>query len=147
MCIFYLMGAALFCGYKFGYMFAFPVEPNTFIKPSGIHGLGLFAKRNIMSGEEIEQGSADYANYLNEWIEYNKTCKKKSFCFARGYCMINHSDSPNTSRLGGDYNIYATRFIKEGEEITENYHDLPDESNPFFGTSFEEYIFRAKDKK
>lgn len=102
---------------------------NTFIKPSTIHGLGLFAMVDIPKGEEIIQGAADFS-YTDEWIKYTKTQKVKSFSYHKGYCMINHSKRPNTAR-GNEFSIIAAKRIPAGEEITEDYYALPDEQNPF----------------
>jgi len=115
---------------------------NTFIKPSKIHGLGLFANRHISKGEEIIQ--ADKINLtknIDDWIAYNKKAKVKSMTYEKGYCMVNHSDKPNTVR-GEDFGIFARRDILSGEEITEDYNALPDEENPF-KNNIEEMIFRA----
>lgn len=105
--------------------------PNTYIKPSIIHGLGLFAGTDIPAGTEIVQGKAkiDHTNQ-DEWIKYNRT-QKRSTNFIGGWCMVNHADEPNTHRAPDGIKIYASRDIKKDEEITENYHLLPDENNPF----------------
>jgi SET domain-containing protein len=115
---------------------------NTFIKPSTIHGLGLFAKRNIASGEEIIQGLADYSDpYRDEWIRYKKS-GKRSFNFDQGYCMINHSKLPNTRR-GLQRSIYAKHKICAGEEITEDYNRLPHAENPFLVHSLEKMMYES----
>lgn len=105
-------------------------RPNTYIKPSQIHGLGVFASRAIMKGESIFQGKADYKNYIGEWVRYNKT-GKVSEGFTNGWCMINHSDHPNSCRGTEFHSILANRNIFKGEEITEDYFKLPSGENPF----------------
>lgn len=112
---------------------------NTFIKPSKIHGLGLFAKRDIFEGEEILQGVADF-DYREEWILYLKTIKKKSYAYNNGYCMVNHSETPNTKRNELD-KIAASVTINQGDEITEDYNALPDNENPFKGLSLEYLMY------
>ena len=62
----------------------------------------------------------------------------------KGYCLVNHSESPNTKR-GGEENleVFSTTDIQEGEEITENYYALPDNHNPFYN-NLEEMIFHCQ---
>lgn len=119
---------------------------NTHIKPSKIHGLGLFATYDIAIGEEIIQGFADFNNYQDEWIRYVKKWKVKSFAFNEGFCMVNHSDSPNTVR-GNDRRIIACRNILIGDEITEDYNKLPDEENPFINPWQEQLWLAMKDRR
>ncbi len=105
-------------------------QPNTFIKPSTIHGLGVFASVDIKKGEVVEQGPADYDNHLDEWAAYMRKQKTRSLGFSRGWCLVNHSDTPNTAR-GENDTIVALRDIAIGEEITEDYNKLPEANNPF----------------
>ena len=107
------------------------IEANTFIKPSPIHGLGLFAVADILKGEVIIQGKANMNEFKAEWIHYNKKEKSPSVNFQYGFCMMNHSDAPNTHR-DTEMIISASRDIKKGEEITEDYNKLPDTDNPFY---------------
>lgn len=118
-------------------------KANTYIKPSTIHGLGLFAKVDIKKGERIIQGLADFS-FQDEWIIYVKKWKIKSFSYNNGYCMVNHSEKPNTKR-GKKMVILALQNIKAGEEITEDYNSLPDKENPFIGLNIEEMVWRAKE--
>lgn len=116
---------------------------NTIIKPSEIHGLGLFADRDIQIGEEIIQADhIDFSKNISDWIRYNKTAKKKSFAYNNGYCMINHSKTPNTKR-GENSSIIACAIINKGEEITEDYFALPDNENPFYN-NIEESIYHYR---
>lgn len=115
---------------------------NTHIKPSPIHGLGLFATYDIAEGEEIFQGYADFNNFQDEWIRYVKKMKIKSYAFNEGWCMVNHSDKPNTER-GEDNCIIAISNILIGDEITEDYNSLPDDENPF-KNPFPELLWQAK---
>lgn len=123
-------------------------EPNTYIKPSSIHGLGLFAKVDIAKGQLIIQGKADFEVDIYSWLRYLKNIKVKSFAYNNGCCMVNHSESPNThrSKRGG---IVASFDIKKGFEITEDYNALTDEENPFksVGGFLQEAIFHAKHRK
>ncbi len=116
---------------------------NTFVKPSSIHGLGLFAKVNIKKGDQILQGLAEFDKYIDEWIAYVKKWKIKSFAHNNGYCMINHCETPNTSR-GKERRIYALVDIDKGLEITEDYYALPDNENPFIGINLEKIFYDIK---
>jgi len=118
---------------------------NTYIKPSSIHGLGLFAKIDILKGEEIIQGKIDWSFY-NEWIEYKKTNKTRSFAFHNGYCLINHCENANVKR-GKKMEIIAKRKIMKGEEITEDYYALPEKENPFLVFNLEKLIFESQNVK
>lgn len=120
-------------------------QVNTYVKPSQIHGLGLFASEDIKEGERIIHGNPDYS-FVEEWVRYKKTEKIKSFTLARGYCMINHSEEPNTHREGKDLHIIASRDIQKGEEITEDYYKLGDDHNPFeTHNNLEEFLWRCKE--
>jgi SET domain-containing protein len=112
------------------------------IKPSKIHGLGLFASREIKKGERVNQGKADYDNYRDEWREYIHKTKTPSCNFVWKTCMINHADVPNTNR-GKHFNVYANRLIKQGEEITEDYNKLPVLQNPFKTNGMEQILFES----
>lgn len=109
-------------------------KPNTYIKPSKIHGVGLFAAVKILRGEEIVHGGPNYNVFQDEWIEYNKR-GDPSFNLKVKLCCINHSEFPNCSRKGLSTEeqliIFATRDIEENEEITEDYNLLADWNNPF----------------
>lgn len=123
-------------------------NPNTHIKPSDIHGLGLFATYDIMKWDRIVQGYADFNNFQDEWIRYVKKWKIKSFAFNNGYCMVNHSETPNTKRGRNNF-IIACKNILIGDEVTEDYNALPDEENPFvFPNNLQEVMFNQnKDHK
>lgn len=114
---------------------------NCYIKPSQIHGVGLFALEDIKAGDiiEVELAKCDYSRDYKEWAKYLKETTKKSFALTQGYCVINHSGEPNVFR-GDEIIIIAKTDIKKGEEIVENYYDLPDNHNPFYNR-FEEIYF------
>lgn len=120
-------------------------KANTYIKPSQIHGLGVFAMQAIMKGESIIQGKADYKNYIGEWIRYNKR-GQISRGFDKGFCMINHSDNPNSCRAN-NFSIIANRNIFKDEEITECYNQLPAYENPFVMKQYEEFFDFIKNIK
>lgn len=77
-------------------------------KPSDIHGVGVFAKKDIYAGDLIGDGTLDgkYRTTLGRWT--------------------NHSPSNNAQgffKPDGNIAMYATRDILEGTEILLNYRD------------------------
>lgn len=75
------------------------------VRPSRIHGVGLFARRGI------EEGSA-----LFRAIEAGRLTRVAKY--------INHSSAPNSTLMqsgGGEYVEVATAPIREGEEVTADY--------------------------
>lgn len=117
-------------------------KPNTYVKPSLIHGLGLFASCDIKQGEEIIHGEPDYSNHTLEWMKYQREAKIPSWNLAMGFCMINHSEQPNTIR-GKEDRVLASLDIKAGSEITEDYTKLPDNHNPFTAFNLPKEMFES----
>lgn len=110
---------------------------NVRIAPSEIHGVGLFALKDIPEGTELyldlmpEVFKVSYKklknnvpSYIHDVIveRWPHVANGSAFVYpdARYVCYMNHSDNPNydpsTDR--------AIRDIKAGEEITENYKDI-----------------------
>ena len=86
------------------------------IKESNIEGLGLFAKKNIE--QNFDLGSSH--------IKVPVIC---GFIRTSIGGFLNHSKNSNCElslELDWDdykvYNVYTTKKIKEGEELTLNYH-------------------------
>ncbi|MBU3897190.1 MAG: SET domain-containing protein [Nanoarchaeota archaeon] len=112
------------------------------LKPSKIHGIGLFAIRNIPKGENPFKSEPK-----QKWIKVNKNVFKCSdpeifkiiddfYWFdkkgngwipERGfYAMglsfyLNHSKKPNLKRNDENGNFIALRDIKKNEELTVDY--------------------------
>ncbi len=111
------------------------INPNTYVKPSAIHGVGLFALTNIKVGEEIIHGVPNYDDFKDEWLNYAYKQIEVSLMLKIGGCCINHSEFPNCKRKGNidkDISvILSTRLILKNEEILEDYHQMPDWNNPF----------------
>ena len=112
------------------------------IKPSKIHGVGIFAIKNIPKG----------ANPFNlakplKWLKYNRSeltklprhVKKIISDFYAGdkhsvwlpaaglnvfdiSFYINHSDKPNVASKDGGENFVAVKNIRAGEELTSDYN-------------------------
>jgi SET domain-containing protein len=116
----------------------------TRLKPSKIHGVGVFAIRDIPKGryvftdddepivwiekqsieslpEELKQFYKDFAI-----IKGGKYGCPKSFDALTTAWYLNHSDIPNVA-VDKEYRFYALRDIKAGEELTTNYHTYSDE--------------------
>lgn len=104
------------------------------LAPSKIHGVGVFAIRDIRKGEKMYcKGSPNAKKYqgdisvlrpeIRELILQRWTTADKDFPFlspnddARLISFMNHSDTPNYDK----YNDIALKEIKRGEEITEKY--------------------------
>jgi SET domain-containing protein len=107
------------------------------LKPSDIHGLGVFAAENIKEGTVVFKHDAeldgwfdnkDYNPALNSLIQkycpydsklnkYIKACDNVNW--------MNHSDQPNLS--APTYYIHiANKDILIGEELTVNYNEVSD---------------------
>ena len=90
------------------------------VRPSPIHGLGVFAKRRIRKGERIGRymgRRTDRDGRYVLWVEDSGTW--------RGYCgygrlrYLNHDSRPNAEFDGRD--LYATQDICPGQEVTFHY--------------------------
>lgn len=118
----------------------------TKIAPSEIHGLGLFADQDIEIGQEVwryhEETSQIYAlnSFLSlcEELPFEKIQYFLSYSYLRGNRVfylsdntkfINHDANAANLFLESDYSEKASRDIKCGEELLENYmlsYDLLD---------------------
>ena len=108
-------------------------------RPSGIHGIGGFAKTNIVAGTRVVE-------YTGERITKSESLRRceagNEFIFSlddewdldgsvswNPACFLNHSCDPNCEAEpeGGRVWIVARRDIRAGNEITFNYgYDLED---------------------
>ena len=111
----------------------------TRLKPSKIHGIGVFAITNIKKGTFIFYGDEDSEMI---WIKKSKLKKlpkeierlHEDFCILKNGVYgcpvnfnsmtvawyLNSSKKPNVG-CDKDYNFYALRNIKAGEELTVDY--------------------------
>ena len=113
----------------------------TIVKPSTIHGLGLFAEQVIPKGtktwilnplvditytkEQIETFSEEFRNYLSMYA-YEIEDGKRVLC-GDGARHMNHSDNPNIDSIP-PYEDMTNRDILPGEELTINYYLFDKES-------------------
>ncbi|MGB0087508.1 MAG: SET domain-containing protein-lysine N-methyltransferase [Rhodomicrobiaceae bacterium] len=122
----------------------------TYVAPSTIEGLGVYAEEFIPSGTLIWQLNPkfvatfsrgdieDFPPHIREFVE------KYSFPHLERNDLLvveldngrfmNHTEEPNTDFTEFS-NGYATRDIHEGEEITCNYHEF----DPTFVGTFPNY--------
>jgi SET domain-containing protein len=98
------------------------------VKKSTIHGFGVFADKDIRSGEKLEECAFVFSNTEDEVIiDYIFEAGKK-FALLFGYgSLYNHSDDPNAeysfNMKGRVATFKAARAIKKGEEIFVSYGD------------------------
>jgi SET domain-containing protein len=112
------------------------------LKPS-VHGIGVFAAHDIMAETYLRLfGNEDKTNDVSV-IRNKKDVPEffRTYCVDRGEellcpadfgCMelgwhVNHSSTPNAHHK--NYEFYALRDIKAGEEITINYNTLEEPDN------------------
>lgn len=111
------------------------------LKPSPVHGIGVFAIRDIPKGcrtifskaacewiklsfEEVEQLPAHSRNLIETYCLYDET-----HYFVPDYGLklmdlvlyLNHSDEPNIASINDGEQFEALRDIREGEELLVNY--------------------------
>lgn len=109
----------------------------TRLAPSKIHGVGVFALRDIYKGQNLFMDftpvvyTLPYANFKELFPEvrqlllerWPRVVKGSRFAFPteRLQALMNHADDPNYDAQ----NDLALRDIKQGEEITEDYRLIP----------------------
>ncbi|MDE2019457.1 MAG: SET domain-containing protein [Patescibacteria group bacterium] len=116
---------------------------NASVRPSSIHGLGLFANKAIPEGTRIWQYSPgldaeiDPAHFEKlsqrgkDFILFYGFLSRKSGNYHLSYDnvrFINHAEQGNvtvdTSVDDVEYPLIAARDIQAGEELTQNYYDF-----------------------
>ena len=97
--------------------FTYPGEQKKYnVKDSNIEGKGVFASKNIESGELVGtmiSNSGEDPRLEGEWEDLAR--------------KINHQKDNNSlmRRDGDDYNLYTKENISKGEELTMDYKDTP----------------------
>lgn len=105
------------------------------IKPSKIHGYGVFAKHDIPKNTMIWETKTGFdrmfdKKYYQGLNEVQKKFIKTTFStcdkYFHSYCdyaiLTNHSYNPNVIPLN-DTNAIASKDIKAGDELTQDYRD------------------------
>lgn len=116
------------------------------IKDTGKYGRGIFATRDIKTGELIEV-SPVLTSSKNDW-KYLKKTVLYNYCFswgenyehtaiALGYgSLYNHSYTPNAEYNNNIDNLsidfYAIADIIDGQEITINYNESSEDNSPLW---------------
>lgn len=114
------------------------------LKPSAIHGIGVFAIRDIPKGcrtifssgvgewkklpiADVEQLPAAVRNLVETYCLYDE---ENYFVPDYGFKLmdlalyLNHSGTPNLASVNEGEYFEATRDIKEGEELLVNYNSI-----------------------
>jgi len=107
------------------------------LRPSTIHGVGVFANHDIDAGARLElfeddtrflpEAPSEPAKRLLDALSVigeggrGYYCPRSFTSTAIGW-YLNHSDTPNAGHTDWDY--LALREIKDGEEITIDYRTL-----------------------
>ena len=93
-----------------------PLPKTVAVRVSPIHGYGLFAIDNILSGTNLGISHVFAVGFKNDYIRTP----------LGGF--INHSDTPNCYKVESHkesvltyYNLHTTKNIKKGEELTVTY--------------------------
>jgi SET domain-containing protein len=109
----------------------------TWIRPSAIHGLGLFARQFIKAGTKVWEyrepcdcqiPNTKYPEKMQKFLDVYAYAPKGKDCLevcGDQSMFINHSYEP---MLVGDDTLYAARDIAVGEELTANYYEFCDDA-------------------
>ena len=109
----------------------------TYLAPSTIHGIGVFALRDIAQGQKLYVDmipkiyTLSYSKFKGNifpWVEkellkhWPQIINGSHFAYpvTRIQAYINHSDDPNYNAIDD----ILIRDVKEGEEITEDYQKI-----------------------
>lgn len=122
---------------------------NTYLAPSPVHGIGLFAAEFIPAGSTIWKFNR-YIDKIFKKEVFLAICNRLDACSLRhllnsSYCrggrffyltdnarFINHSEQYDNVSFMDDYTEVALRDISAHEELLENYLAAYDKSDFFF---------------
>ena len=116
------------------------------IKPSPLHGIGVFAIRSIPKGTRdlFSQGVGEWIKLTNAEVEalpkHSRDLVENHCLFDEGHYFVpdygfklvdlviylNHSDTPNVISINAGEFFEATRDIAEGEELLVDYGTIVD---------------------
>lgn len=119
-------------------------ETYVMLQPSGVHGIGVFAIREIPKGTR-----SLFSKHHEEWVrlpleeyetlpDYSKKLIENYCVFDKEYyyieksgfkkmdivCFLNHSEEPNLVPVENGEFFETTRDLNAGEELFLNYADL-----------------------
>jgi SET domain-containing protein len=121
-------------------------ETYVMLKPSGIHGIGVFAIRDIPKGcrDMFSKGAGEWIKVPRHEVD---ALPKHSKDLVENFCLydeenyfipdygfklmdlvvyLNHSDMPNIISINEGEYFETIRDIKEGEELLVDYGELVD---------------------
>jgi len=105
---------------------------DTYIGPSEINGIGLFAKKNISKGKIVWRFNPfldlryteveNYSRLIRDYLKKHAYLDEDGDWYLCGdnARFMNHSKTPNLITKNGK--DYAVRNIKKGEELTIDYY-------------------------
>lgn len=117
---------------------------NTILKPSSIHGLGVFATESIKKGTAVYQHNPRLDLILTATkfarldpqdqalIMHYGGIDKRLGRYRLSYDdlrFLNHSEKPNLVYDSATDQIIALRDISSGEELTQDYRDFEDDTD------------------
>jgi SET domain-containing protein len=111
------------------------------IKPSALHGIGVFALRDIAKGQR-----GLFSTGIGEWIPVSKKevalLPQHSIDLVENYFIpnygfkvmdlvnfLNHSETPNIISINDGEDFETITHIAAGEELLINYGEIVDEDN------------------
>lgn len=106
--------------------------PDTEVKPSSIHGLGLYATRDFSQGEVLTYLDGQYvpwdvyngyAQLEDEWNAVPGGVMLRTF--RTKYYFINHSRTPNLQVQRDPLRIVTRQPIGAGQELSLDYREEP----------------------
>jgi uncharacterized protein len=118
------------------------------LRPSGIHGIGVFAIRDIPEGtdvfgaddrplvrvpaEPVHDLPADMRELYEDFcvLEHGEYWCPRSFNDLTISWYLNHSETPNVHSIEG-LKFVAARHIRRGEELTADYRTYSEDSLPW----------------
>lgn len=122
---------------------------NLELKPSKVHGLGLFTHESIKRGTAVYRHDSKLDIILTATMFVRLDQRDQAFILHYGGIdkrlrryrlpydnlrFLNHSDSPNVDYDEATDQIIALRDISPGEEILQDYHDFEDNIGSRFAT-------------
>jgi SET domain-containing protein len=131
------------------------LQQDTWVKlaPSGVHGIGVFALRDIPRGcrslfssgtgdwirisfEEAEKLPEHSRNLVETYCLYDEThyfVPEHGFKLMDIVLYLNHSDQPNIASVNDGEEFEALRDINAGEELLVNYGSIADGLENYIG--------------
>lgn len=112
---------------------------NTYIGPSAIHGVGVFAGEDIARGATVSRHvegfdavydvdfleKARLPSEVHDFVEHHAYINNGRMWMPGDLDMFtNHSFTPNVGYNEQDGSFYALRDIRKGEEITNDYRQF-----------------------